>query len=228
MDPLEALRSAISKKRKLEWKDGNIFIDQHVFPGKTVTCMKKHHSHDSHKEAKEASYYTLDSIFFFWKTFSQDSTMEQGNYALLCVDNNVDAVSLAQHDALLNYLNGTKDTCTYMDTSASFRYVKPQFAAALSKSTGEKSEGDASSQGVNSIQAYKRIRTILGNEKLYETRSKIINLNGRTKFTEAVLFFLNPSPTDPHAIARREVLRPSQQRGLAEPNACALSTGRND
>ena len=110
MDPLEALRSVISKKRKLEWKDGNIFIDQHVFPGKTVTCMKKHHSHDSHKEAKEASYYTLDSIFFFWKTFSQDSTMEQGNYALLCVDNNVDAVSLAQHDALLNYLNGAKGT----------------------------------------------------------------------------------------------------------------------
>ena len=66
MDPLEALRSAISKKRKLEWKDGNIFIDQHVFPGKTYTCMKKPHSHDSHKEAKETSYYTLDSIFFFW------------------------------------------------------------------------------------------------------------------------------------------------------------------
>lgn len=187
MDPLEAFRSAIAKKRSLERKDGNIIIGQHVFPDKTYTCMKKLSAYETHKSVKETSFYTLDSIFFFWTTLSTNSSMDQGSYAILCADNNVDAISFAQRGALLNYLNGKEKSCIYFDTSVPFRYVKPQFASSLTSGTEEKKETADAAQVVNSIQYYKRMRSILGNEKIYETRSKVINLNGKTKFKEAVL-----------------------------------------
>ena len=52
--------------------------------------------------------------------------------------------------------------------------------------TVEQGAGDKKSEKVVGIQSYKRLRTILGNEKVYETRSKIIAVNGKSSFTEAV------------------------------------------
>ena len=163
--------------------------------------MKKLSAYETHKSVKETSFYTLDSIFFFWTTLSTNSSMDQGSYAILCADNNVDAISFAQRGALLNYLNGKEKSCIYFDTSVPFRYVKPQFASSLTSGTEEKKETADAAQVVNSIQYYKRMRSILGNEKIYETRSKVINLNGKTKFKEAI------------GLIRREVVAPVSHHG---------------
>lgn len=184
MDPIEALRSAIAKNKKLERKDGSVVIGMHAFPAKTVTCMKKLQAYEKKESVKETSYYTLDCLLFFWEVFSKNESLDLASYALQCADNGVDAVSFPQKDALLNYLKGKESSCIYFDTSASFRYVKPQYEGATSAGT-ENGDGAASS-GAKTIQNYKRMRAILGNEKIYETRSKVITVDGRSDFLEAV------------------------------------------
>ncbi len=183
MDPIEALRSAIAKNKKLERKDGNVVIGMHVFPAKTITCMKKLQAYEKKESVKETSYYALDCIFYFWEVFSKDESLDHASYTLQCVDNGVDTVSFPQKDALLSYLKGKESSCIYFDTSAPFRYVKPQFEGATTASAA--SDGSAPA-GTKTIQNYKRMRAILGNEKIYETRSKVIAMDGRSDFLEAV------------------------------------------
>ena len=172
MDPIEALRSAIAKNKKLERKDGNVVIGMHVFPAKTITCMKKLQAYEKKESVKESSYYALDCIFYFWEVFSKDESLDHASY-----------VSFPQKDALLSYLKGKESSCIYFDTSAPFRYVKPQFEGATTASAT--SDGSAPA-GTKTIQNYKRMRAILGNEKIYETRSKVIAMDGRSDFLEAV------------------------------------------
>lgn len=185
MDPLEALRSAIAKNKKLERKDGNVVIGMHVFPEKTMTCMKKLHAYEKNENAKDSSYYSLACVFYFWEVFSKNESLDQASYALQCVDNGVDAVSFPQKNALLSYLKGKESSCIYFDTSAPFRYVKPQFEGAAASSTAS-GAATAGAEGTNTIQDYKRMRAILGNEKIYETRSKVVALDGKSDFLEAV------------------------------------------
>ena len=61
--------------------------------------------------------------------------------------------------------------------------MKPQFEGATTASAT--SDGSAPA-GTKTIQNYKRMRAILGNEKIYETRSKVIAMDGRSDFLEAV------------------------------------------
>ena len=187
MDPLEALRSAIAKNKKLERKDGNVLIGVHVFPEKTMTCMKKLHAYEKMENAKDSSYYSLACVFYFWEVFSKNESLDQASYALQCVDNGVDAISFPQKDALLNYLKGKESSCIYFDISAPFRYAKPQFEGTIGSSTASGAV-TASAAGTKTIQDYKRMRAILGNEKIYETRSKVVALDGKADFLEAVCF----------------------------------------
>lgn len=186
MDPVETLKSGIAKGRTVERKGGFIFIGSHGFPEKTFTCMKKFGVVDTKNTNKEDAFYTLDSLFFFWKVFSKNPNTDQASYALQCVDNGVDPISFPQKEGLLDYLKGKSSKCEYFELNVPFRYVKPTAGVASSGVTVEQGAGDKKSEKVVSIQSYKRLRTILGNEKVYETRSKIIAVNGKSSFTEAV------------------------------------------
>lgn len=182
MDPIEALRSAIAKNKKLERKDGNVVIGMHVFPAKTITCMKKLQAYEKKESVKETSYYALDCIFYFWEVFSKDESLDMlpTRYSASIT---AWIPSVFPEDALLSYLKGKESSCIYFDTSAPFRYVKPQFEGATTASAT--SDGSAPA-GTKTIQNYKRMRAILGNEKIYETRSKVIAVDGRSDFLEAV------------------------------------------
>ena len=186
MDPLETLKSGIAKKRVIERKDGCVHIGSHVFPDKTFTCMKKFGVTDTKNLEKEKAFYTLDSLCFFWNVFSKNPSTDQASYALQCIDNNVDAVSFPQKEALLSFLNGKSSKCEYFDLTVPFRYVKPIIDASASSATVEQVIGDKTTTKTVNIQSYKRLRAVLGNEKVYETRSKIIALNGKSSLLGAV------------------------------------------
>lgn len=153
MDPIEALRSAIAKNKKLERKDGNVVIGMHVFPAKTITCMKKLQAYEKKESVKETSYYALDCIFYFWEVFSKDESLDHASYTLQCVDNGVDTVSFPQKDALLSYLKGKESSCIYFDTSAPFRYVKPQFEGATTASATSRRLGSRGNEDDSKLQA---------------------------------------------------------------------------
>lgn len=188
MDPLEALRSNIAKGKKLERANGNVIIGKYAFPDKTYTCMKKLNAYEKHESKMETSYYTLDCVFFFWTVFSENENTDIGTYIEKCASNNVDVVNYPQKQALLNYLKGKEDSCIYFDPKVSFRYVKPQIASSIVTASGEETKTSGDVEAPISIETYKRMRTIIGNEKIYKTRSKIINLEGSATFSEAVYF----------------------------------------
>lgn len=181
MDPLEALRSAIAKKKKLEHTNGCIVIGTYAFPEDTMTCMKKLSATSKNGNNKESTYYNLKSLYFFWTVFSENEDTDIGTYIEKCASNGMESVSFPQKQALLDYFKGKEESCTYFDTKASFRYVKPQFANASGTTDDH--------QVPIGIGVYKRMRTIIGNEKIYKTRSKMISLEGSSSFSEAVAFF---------------------------------------
>ena len=158
MDPLETLKSGIAKKRVIERKDGCVHIGSHVFPDKTFTCMKKFGVTDTKNLEKEKAFYTLDSLCFFWNVFSKNPSTDQASYALQCIDNNVDAVSFPQKEALLSFLNGKSSKCEYFDLTVPFRYVKPIIDASASSATVEQVIGDKTTTKTVNIQSYKRLQ----------------------------------------------------------------------
>lgn len=190
MDPLEALRSGIAKGKTIERKDGSIVIGTHAFPDKTYTCMKKLNAYEKHENKKETSYYTLDCVFFFWTVFSENADTDIGTYIEKCASNGVDVVSFPQKQALLSYLNGKEESCIYCDTKAPFRYVKPQYAGSSTSGATTVGQSSGDKAPTIGIETYKRMRTIIGNEKIYKTRSKMINLEGSSSFAEAVYNYL--------------------------------------
>ena len=197
MDPLELFQSSISKDKKIEQENGNIVIGSYAFPEKIYTCMKKLAAYEKHESIKESSYYTLDCVFFFWTVFSKNPDHDFVSYAELCGSQHIDPISYVQIKPLLNFLKKKSDSCIYFDKKASFRYVKPV-------STGLAADAK---EGAITIGTYKRMREIIGNEKIYKTRSKMINLEGSASFLDTVLFvdFLLNSSTN-ISIARRRRL----------------------
>ena len=187
MDLLETIKSAIARSKNIERKDGNVHISSHAFSGETLTCVKRFGVKDTKGMEKEKAYYSLDCLIFFWSYFSKNPKTDHASYSLQCADNNVDAISFPQKDALLAYLNGKSSKCEYVDLTSSLRYAKPiSNVAGMGGIPAEGESGSKSSADGVGFHSYKRLREVLGNEKVYETRAKIIAHNGRMKFTEAV------------------------------------------
>lgn len=187
MDLLETLKSAIARKKNIERKDGNVHISSSTFSGKTLTCVKKFGVKYTKGMKEEEAYYSLDCLIFFWKVLSENPRMDHGDYATSCADNDVDAVSYSQRDALFAYLNGKSSKCEHIDLKSSLRYAKPiSLHATAELAPTETSSGDMPAVGGSAIQRYKRLRAALGNEKVYETRAKVIAHNGKMAFNEVV------------------------------------------